>query len=251
VPHGSTTAWPSMLALASTWDADLVELVAAGIAQEFKGKGANVLLGPGVQVHRVALNGRNFEYISGDDPYLGAKLGRAYVRGVQSEGVMAVAKHFAFNEQETNRHTHSSNVDERTAWELYYPPFEAVVDEGVCAFMCSYNKVNQTHACMNPALLKRDLKQRMGFRGFVQADWGATYRYRFAAERGLDQNMPGNDDLWTDEILSKLNPGVVEESAKRIVAAIYRMRLAASSSGSRTSATACARSSTPTLPIQR
>jgi len=225
VPVGSTTSWPSLLALGATWDAGLVEEVAAAIAREFRGKGANVLLGPSIQVHRTAWGGRNFEYMSGDDPYLGSVLARAYVRGVQGEGVMAVAKHWAFNEQETNRFEYNVNVDARTAWELYYPPFEAAVEEGVCAFMCAYNRVNGTHSCTSDAILLRDLKGQMGFRGFVQSDWGATYQYRYAVEHGLDQDMPGNDHLFTDEALAGLRPGAVDGAARRVLAAIYRMRL--------------------------
>lgn len=225
VPIGSTTSWPSLLALGATWDAQLVEEVASAIAREFRGKGANVLLGPSIQVHRTAWGGRNFEYMSGEDPYLGAVLAGAYVRGVQGEGVMAVAKHWAFNEQETNRFEYNVNVDQRTAWELYYPPFEAAVEAGVCAVMCAYNRVNGTHACTNDGILKQDLKGRMGFRGFVQSDWGATYAYQGAIKHGLDQDMPGNDHLWTEAVLSSLKPSAVDEAALRILAAIYRMKL--------------------------
>mmetsp|Transcript_118176 Transcript_118176/g.346170 ORF Transcript_118176/g.346170 Transcript_118176/m.346170 type:complete len:941 (-) Transcript_118176:126-2948(-) len=225
VPTGTTTSWPSLLALGATWDAPLVEEVAAAIAVEFRGKGSNVLLGPSIQVHRTAWGGRNFEYMSGEDPYLGAVLARAYVRGVQEQGVMAVAKHWAFNEQETNRFDYNVNVDRRTAWELYYPPFEAAVEEGVCAFMCAYNRVNGTHSCTNEGILKRDLKEKMGFRGFVQSDWGATYQYSRAVESGLDQDMPGNDNLWTDEALARLQSAAVDEAVRRILATIYRMKL--------------------------
>jgi len=222
---GSTTAWLSMLALACTWDVALTEDVAAAIASEFRGKGANVLLGPSIQVHRTAWGGRNFEYLAGEDPYLGAKLAVAYVSGANSEGVITTAKHWAFNEQETRRFTNNVTVDERTAWELYYPPFEAAVEAGVGAFMCAYNRVNGTHACTNKALLKRDLKERMGFRGYVQCDWGAAYKYSKSIEDGLDQNMPGDDSLFTDENLRALAPGAVDEAARRVLASIYHSRL--------------------------
>jgi len=231
--RGSTTAYPSMLALAATWDPGLVEDVASAIGVEFRGKGANVLLGPSVQVHRTASGGRNFEYLSGEDPYLGAVLTRAYVRGVQGEGVMAVAKHWAFNEQETYRHSGSVTVDERTAFELYYPPFEAAVEEGASGFMCAYNKVNGTYACHSEDLLKRDLKTRLGFRGWVQTDWGALKGNPLAPFAGLDQEMPGNEqilrydaDLYapnTDD--TKRVREVVTGAARRFLATIYRMRL--------------------------
>lgn len=222
---GSTTAWLSMLALASTWDVNLTEDVAAAIASEFRGKGANVLLGPSIQVHRTAWGGRNFEYIAGEDPYLGAQLAAAYVRGANSEGVITTAKHWAFNEQETRRFTNNVTVDERTAWELYYPPFEAAVEAGIGAVMCSYNRVNGTHACTNDELLKRDLKERMGFRGYVQCDWGAAYKYTRSVEHGLDQNMPGDDNLFSDEVLGALTHGAVDEAARRVLAAIYHAQL--------------------------
>merc|ERR1719191_700889 len=114
---GTVTCWPSLLALSATWDASLVKTFAIALGNEFAGKGANGILGPSVNVHRVARNGRNFEYLSGEDPYLGAKLAEAYVRGLQSKGVFAVVKHWIFNSQETNRSSVDEKVDERTAWE--------------------------------------------------------------------------------------------------------------------------------------
>mmetsp|Transcript_88318 Transcript_88318/g.189669 ORF Transcript_88318/g.189669 Transcript_88318/m.189669 type:complete len:890 (+) Transcript_88318:86-2755(+) len=188
----TTVMWPSSLAFGATWDPPLVERVAAAIGREYRGKGSNVILGPSVQVQRVPLNGRNFEYMSGEDPYLGAKLSYAYVTGVQREGVIATLKHYAFNEQETNRNGGNSVVDERTAWEIYYPPFEAGVAAGAGAIMCSYNKVNGTHSCSNEELLGRDLKQKMGFRGFVMSDWWALHdEPGMSVVRGFDQEMPG------------------------------------------------------------
>ncbi|CAE8685001.1 unnamed protein product, partial [Polarella glacialis] len=189
---GTTIMWPCSLAFGATWDDTLIGQVAAAIGREYRGKGSNLILGPSVQVQRVARNGRNFEYMSGEDPYLGARLAAAYVRGVQSEGVIACLKHFGFNEQETRRMDGNSVVDERTAWELYYPPFESGVAAGAGSVMCSYNKVNGTHACANEELLIRDLKLKMGFRGFVMTDWWALHdRPEAAVVRGLDQEMPG------------------------------------------------------------
>eukprot|EP00931_Biecheleriopsis_adriatica_P004335 TRINITY_DN106020_c0_g1_i1.p1 TRINITY_DN106020_c0_g1~~TRINITY_DN106020_c0_g1_i1.p1 ORF type:complete len:947 (-),score=146.77 TRINITY_DN106020_c0_g1_i1:44-2575(-) len=225
--QGTMTSWPAMLALAATWDEKLVEGVARAIGQEFRGKGANVILGPSVNVHRVAKGGRNFEYLSGEDPYLGSRLTRAYVHGVHSEGVMAVVKHFGFNEQETNRGygdaiVESSNVDAATARNLYYPPFEAAISAGVCSFMCSYNQVNGTFACGNKQLLQDDLKQEMGFRGFVMSDWDAAHGPNLSA--GLDMEMPGSR-WFTDESLSHIRELDLRASAKRVLAATYRLRL--------------------------
>lgn len=189
---GTSTLWPSSLSFGATWDTELINRVAAAIGREYRGKGANVILGPAIQVHRVARNGRNFEYMSGEDPYLGAKLTAAYVRGVQSEGIMATMKHYAFNEQETNRSGGNVVVDDRTAWELYYPPFEAGVRAGAGAVMCSYNRVNGSYSCANEELLARDLKKKMGFRGFVMSDWWALQDdTEKSVPRGFDQEMPG------------------------------------------------------------
>eukprot|EP00971_Amphidinium_carterae_P275833 5473251-Amphidinium_carterae.1 len=130
--------------------------------------------------------------MGGEDPYLGARMAVAYVRAVQREGLVACLKHWAFNEQETERNSVNSLVDERTAWELYYPPFEAGIAAGAGAVMCSYNRVNGTYACSNPELLSRDLKARMGFKGFIVSDWWAVQEpAELAIPSGLDVEMPG------------------------------------------------------------
>ena len=190
---GTVTCWPSLLSMAATFDTAMMDSFATALGQEFAAKGANTILGPSINVHRVARNGRNFEYLSGEDPFLGARLAERYVRGVQAQGVMSVMKHFVFNSQETHRNSESSVVDDKTAWELYYPPFQAAVDAGIAGVMCSYNKVNGSFACANGNRLHRDLKTRMGFRGFVQSDWGATHAMSIA--EGLDEEMPIPEDF--------------------------------------------------------
>jgi beta-glucosidase len=167
----TTTAWPSALTLASTWDVESLEKWAKAMGDEFYRKGANVHLGPGLNLARVPLNGRNFEYLSGEDPYLGYTLVKPVVQGIQSQGVLANAKHWVENNQETHRDTVSSNVDERTRHELYYQPFYGAVEAGVASFMCSYNKINGIWACENPDTLNVDLKGHLGFEGFVMSDW--------------------------------------------------------------------------------
>jgi beta-glucosidase len=229
---GTTTAWPCLLALASTWDEHIVRSVAAAIGREFKGKGANVVLGPSINVHRSSLGGRNFEYLSGEDPYLGARMATAYITGMQSQGVMAVAKHFAFNEQETNRMSMNAVVDDRTSWELYFPPFEAAVEAGVGAFMCAYNKVNGTYSCANPKLLNEVLRKSMGFQGFVMSDWGATHNLSDFSN-GLDQEMPGQVKIpipgipdfgvLVDGQIDKLDEQTLKTSATRILTSMYRL----------------------------
>jgi beta-glucosidase len=221
---GTTTQWPCMLAIASSWDEGLMSDVAAAIGREFRGKGANVVLGPAVNVHRSAFGGRNMEYLSGEDPYLGARLSRAYVRAVQSQGVMTVVKHFAFNEQETNRMTVSTEVDARTAWELYYPPFQAAVDAGAGAVMCAYNRLNGTYACQNEELLKRDLRDSMGFQGFVMSDWDATHSTG-ALVKGLDMEQPSGVWFSDANLSKKIAIHEVREAAQRVLSTVFRLRL--------------------------
>jgi len=217
---GTMTCWPSLLAFAASWDPDLVGNFAQALGREFSGKGANVVLGPSVNVHRVAKGGRNWEYLSGEDPYLGSKLAKAYVQGIQSEGVAAVVKHWVFNEQETNRNTESSDVDDKTSWELYYPPFEAAVEAGVLGAMCSYNRIQGQHACSNPTRLAH-LKSDMGFRGFVQSDWWAADQTS-SVDKGLDQDMPGTDGYFAPNELAP-HSSAVRAAAQRVVAAIHRL----------------------------
>jgi len=220
---GTTTSWPSSLCLAASWNEDLVSHVATAIGREFRGKGANVILGPGINVHRTPYGGRNFEYLSGEDPYLGSRLAAAYVKAVQAQGVMAVAKHFAFNEQETERTSMNSEVGEHVAWALYYPPFQAAIDAGVGAIMCSYNKVNGTHACSNERLLHGDLKGAMGFNGFVMSDWYATH-HSAAVENGLDMEQP-DPKHFNYKKFADTDPEPVSQAARRVLASIYRLRL--------------------------
>ena len=145
--YGQVTSFPCQLAAAATWDVTLMYRYARAIGDEFNAKGANMILGPAVNVHRVARNGRNAEYLSGEDPALGAPMADAYVRGVQSAGVAAVVKHFVLNGQETNRGWESSDVSDRVLWEVYYPPFKAAVDAGVGCVMCGYTRSKGTYVC--------------------------------------------------------------------------------------------------------
>merc|ERR1719361_57994 len=168
---GTTTQFPCLLSLASTWDEGLTGEMAQAIAKEFKGKGANLMLGPSINVLRSARNGRNFEFLSGEDPYLGARLVAPFVRSVQAEGTMACAKHFAFNQQETHGNVVDSHVGDETAWELYYPPWQAAVNAGLASVMCASNKVNGTYACDSGSIVPHDLREVMGFKGLVISDW--------------------------------------------------------------------------------
>ena len=214
---GQVTSWPCALAVASTWDRALTREWAAAIAREFKTKGANVILGPSINVHRVARNGRNAEYLSGEDPHLGVALAPEYVAGVQGEGVAGVAKHYALNNQETRRDTISDDASERALWEIYYPPFEASVAAGVASIMCGYNRVNGTHACGSRKLLVDDLKGKMGFDGWVMSDWWAVHATD-AAANGVDQLMPGNLNYFDEAPLYRtVGAARVDEMATRVL----------------------------------
>jgi beta-glucosidase len=167
---GTTTAWPSGLTVASSWDVNVMGQWGDGMGKEFFAKGANVQLGPGVCLARVPRNGRNFEYLSGEDPFLGYVLVQPVIKGIQSHNVVANAKHYVQNNQETDRSAISELVDERTRFEMYYPVFEGAVKAGVGSMMCSYNKINGVWSCENPTTLG-DLKNSLGFKGYVMSDW--------------------------------------------------------------------------------
>jgi beta-glucosidase len=176
------------MTIGMTWDGNLLEEFGEKMASEFYNKGANVLLGPGLNLHRVPVNGRDFEYLSGADPYLGYVLVQSVVKGIQSQRVIANAKHFIENNQEDHRDTISANVDERTRFELYYQPFIGAIESGVGSFMCSYNKINGAWSCENNATLNHDLRDVLGYKNWVMSDWEATHS--LSISKGLDQEMP-------------------------------------------------------------
>ena len=186
---GTTTSFPSGLTIGATFDVAAASLWGTTMGQEFFDKGANVQLGPGMCLARIPRNGRNFEYIAGEDPYLGYIMVNPVIKGIQSKKVVANAKHWVMNNQETNRQSVSENVDERTRFEMYYEPFRGAVEADVGSIMCSYNKINHKWSCENPETLAVDLKQRLGFDGWVMSDWGATHS--MSINEGLDQEMPG------------------------------------------------------------
>lgn len=185
----STTAFPAGIAQAASWDPVLQQRFGAALGWEAWHKGINVQLAPGINIARVPMNGRNFEY-SGEDPFLAGRGAAATIQGIQSQHVIATVKHLAGNNQETNRMTVSSDVDERTLHEIYLPGFEHAVRSGQPgSVMCSYNRLNSGYACENPGLLTNDLKREFGFDGFVMSDWTATHSTALAANAGLDMEM--------------------------------------------------------------
>jgi beta-glucosidase len=184
-----TTAFPDGITQAASWDRDMQRRVGAAIGWEAWHKGVDVQLAPGVDIARNPLNGRNFEY-AGEDPYLAGQTGVAEIEGIQSQHVAATVKHYALNDQETNRMTDSSDADERTMQEIHLPAYEAAVQQGhVASVMCSYNRINSVYGCENPFLLNSVLKKQFGFTGWVMSDWGATHSTVAAANAGLDQEQ--------------------------------------------------------------
>lgn len=184
----NTTAFPDGIAQAASWSSAIGRRIGRAIGWEAWHKGIDVQLAPGIDVTRNPLNGRNFEY-AGEDPYLSGRVGAAAIRGIQSQHVVATVKHYALNDQETNRMTDSSDADERTMQEMDLAPFEAAVRAGVGSVMCSYNRVNGTYACQNRYLLRHVLEKQFGFTGWVMSDWRGTHSTVKAANAGLDQEQ--------------------------------------------------------------
>jgi beta-glucosidase len=203
---------PSPTALAATWDEPLIERLGALLASEARRKGVDVLLAPGVNLHRSPLGGRHFEYLS-EDPLLSGRIGTAYVRGVQGSGVAATVKHYVANDSETERMTVDVHVDERTLREVYMAPFEAIWrTAGVWCVMAAYNKVNGVAMTESP-LLAEPLKGEWGFDGVVMSDWGATRSTEASARAALDLVMPGPDGPWGDKLVAAVREGRVPEEA--------------------------------------
>ena len=191
-PDGKpATVFPVGVAMAATWNPDLTAKVGAAIGTETLAHGADVLLAPTVNIVRTPRWGRNFETYS-EDPYLAGQIGLGYVKGAQGAGIGVSLKHFAANNQETNRFIVDSVVDPRTLREIYLPAFETVIKEGdPWSVMASYNKINGTHAAENRWLLTDLLKTEWGYKGFVVSDWGAVHSTATTVNAGMDLEMPG------------------------------------------------------------
>ncbi|MGD0630516.1 MAG: glycoside hydrolase family 3 C-terminal domain-containing protein [Terracidiphilus sp.] len=209
---GPTTAYAGGVALAATWDTDFARRLGESLGKDARARSVNFLLGPGVNIARSPINGRNFEYLS-EDPYLNATIVVPWIEGVQSEGVIATVKHYALNNQEYNRHNVDSEADERTMREIYLPAFEAAVTKGhVDAVMNSYNLINGAHATQNEFLNLKVLKGEWGFQGILMSDWDATYDTVGAANNGLDLEMPGPRFMNPKALLAAIQAGEIKES---------------------------------------
>lgn len=206
-----STMFPCGIAAAATWDRNLVNAMGRGLGQDARARGVHILLGPGVNIYRSPLCGRNFEYF-GEDPYLSGETAVQYVRGVQSEGVVATVKHFAGNNQEWDRHGVSSDIDERTLQEIYLPAFRKAVREGGAgAVMNSYNPLNGVHATENSHLNIDILRNQWGFDGILMSDWSSVYSTVGAANGGLDLEMPYGEFMNFEDLSRAVADGLVTE----------------------------------------
>jgi len=209
---GPTTAYAGGVALAASWDPELARKIGESLGRDARARSVNFLLGPGVNIARSPLSGRNFEYLS-EDPFLNASLVVPFIEGVQSQGVSATVKHFALNDQEFNRHNASVDVDERTMREIYLPAFEAAVTKAhVDAVMDSYNLVNGVHSTQNDFLNLKLLKGEWGFQGVLMSDWDATYDGVAAVNNGLDLEMPSPKFMNAKNLIPAVQNGQVKES---------------------------------------
>lgn len=223
------TCFPTASCTASTWDVDLIKQMGIALAEECIALNVDVLLGPGANMKRSPLGGRNFEYFS-EDPFLAGELAANFINGVQSKGVGTSLKHFAANNQEFQRFSISADIDERTLREIYLPAFEKAVKQAQpWTVMCSYNKVNGTFASEHDQLLNEILKEEWGFEGLVVSDWGAVRNRVAALKSGLDWEMPGPQDLRVKAVVEairsgKLDEAVLDESVRRILRIVFKAK---------------------------
>jgi beta-glucosidase len=215
------TAFPTAVLTACSFDTELMEKMGAAIAEEAADQGVSVVLGPGANIKRNPLCGRNFEYFS-EDPYLAGKMAAGEIRGIESRGIGACVKHYACNDQEYMRMVSDSCVDERTLREIYLANFEIAVKEGKpSSVMCGYNKINGTYCSDNKRLLTDILRDEWGFDGVVMSDWSAMNDRVAAFKAGCDLNMPGGADYMEKDVIDaiisgKLSKDDVRRSAKRV-----------------------------------
>jgi len=219
--YGPSTVFGG-IGLAATWDPELATRIGATIGQDARARGVHFMLGPGVNIYRAPMNGRNFEYF-GEDPFLSAGIAVAYINGMQKQGVSATIKHFMGNNSEFDRHNTDSIIDERTMREIYLPVFEAAVKEAhVGSIMDSYNLTNDLHMSQNGALNTDLVKKEWGFPGIMMSDWDSTYDAVAAANGGLDLEMPSGKFMNRENLLpaikaGKVNEATIDDKVRRIL----------------------------------
>jgi len=223
------TCFPTASCTASTWDVALIRKMGEAIAEECIALNVDVVLGPGANMKRSPLGGRNFEYFS-EDPYLAGEMAANFINGVQSKGVGTSLKHFAANNQEFQRFSISSEVNERTLREIYLPAFEKAVKQGKpWTVMCSYNKLNGTFASEHHYLLTEILKEEWGFEGLVVSDWGAVRDRVAALKAGLDWEMPGPQERRVKQVVAAVRAGeldeaILDEAVRRILRIVFKAK---------------------------
>src|SRR6266496_5117277 len=221
------TCFPTASCTASTWDVDLIKQMGNALAEECIALNVDVLLGPGANMKRSPLGGRNFEYFS-EDPYLAGEMAASIINGIQSKGVGTSLKHYAANNQEFQRFSISAEIDERTLREIYLPAFEKAVKQAQPrTVMCCYNKVNGVYGSENYHLLTEILKNEWGFEGLVVSDWGAVHDRVAALKGGLDWEMPGPQDRRVKAVIEAVRSGqldeaVLNESVRRIMRTVFK-----------------------------
>ena len=221
------TCFPTASSLACTWDIDLMQEMGNALAEESIALNVDVVLGPGVNMKRTPLCGRNFEYFS-EDPYLAGEMAANLINGIQSKGVGTSLKHYAANNQEFERFSIDAKVDERTLREIYLPAFETAVKKGKpWTVMCAYNKINGVYGSENHYLLVDILKDEWKFEGFVVSDWGAVHDRVAALKGGLDLEMPGPKDLRVQAVVKAVHSGemdeaVLDEAVRRILGIVFK-----------------------------
>jgi beta-glucosidase len=219
---GPSTAYPATIGLAATWDYNLAKDYGASVGNDARARGVGIMLGPAVNINRVPQNGRNFEYLS-EDPFLAGAFASQIVAGLQGQGVVATVKHFAANNQETERGSIDARVSERALREIYLPAFRAAVEQGhAWAVMCAYNKLNGTYCSANAWLNTTVLKGDWGFRGVLMSDWGAAHDTLGAANGGLDLEMPSGRYLNPAALKPLLDSGqvtlaTIDDKVRRIL----------------------------------
>ena len=220
------TCFPTASGLAASWNKALIEEVGVALGEECRQERVSVLLGPGVNIKRHPLGGRNFEYFS-EDPYLSGEMATAWVNGVQSQGVGVSLKHYAVNNHEAGRMVVDAVVDERTLREIYLPAFETVVRQAQpWTIMCSYNKLDGIYLSENKKMLTEILRQQWHFEGLVMTDWGATHDRVLGIKAGLDLEMPSSGELNTRKILQAVDQGDLRlEDLDRVVARVLKLIL--------------------------
>ncbi|NNM85350.1 MAG: hypothetical protein HKL96_06300 [Phycisphaerales bacterium] len=225
---GPATSFPASETLASSWDPTLARAEGIAIGQECRRWGVNIVLGPGMDIVRVPQGGRNFEYV-GEDPVLASAMVVPWIRGVQSQGVAACAKHYAGNEQEYDRFTLDCNISRRAMEEIYLPPFKAAVEQGgVWTFMAAFNRVNGVWSAQNSYLLSTMLRQHWNFPGIVMSDWGATHSTLRSLVGGLDLEMPDGEYLSYHKVKPLINRqllsvSVIDAHVRRVLRMMIAM----------------------------